>query len=559
MPRLLNRLAGFCPAHVEAIHKLDPSLASQGYHLDVSPTQIAIASSTEQGAFYAHQTLVQVRRQFPKALPAIHIEDSPDFVTRGIMLDISRDKVPTLATLLSLIDLFAELKINQLQLYTEHTFAYRNHQEVWENASPITADEIRELDRYCKARFIDLVPNQNSFGHMERWLKHPRYESLAECPEGFTFPWGYRHPGGFSLNPADPRSLRLIEELFDELLPNFSSRFFNVGCDETFDLGLGKSKALCEEKGKHRVYLDFLLKIHELTKKHKRTMQFWGDIILHEPELIKELPRDLIALNWGYESDHPFEKETAAFRDAKVPFYVAPGTSSWCSFTGRLDNAISNLKRAAASGLANGAIGYLNTDWGDIGHLQYLPISYPGVAAGAAYSWCLESNEDLDLARAMDLHIFKDPARVVADVLIKLGNVYQFSQPLANGSRIFWSLVGDAQRKKLYEPLTLKDFDDTEGEVREALSPLDSSRMQREDAQLIEDELRNNAKMVLAGCLRGRLRVQGDAKPSPDLTALLSQTIEEHRRLWLSRNREGGLPDSVGRLEVPMQASRPCE
>ena len=53
--------------------------------------------------------------------------------------------------------------------------------------------------------------------------------------------------------------------------------------------------------------------------------------------------------------------------------------------TGRTDNAIANLKSAAACGVANGAIGYLNTDWGDIGHLQYLPISYLGFAAGAAY------------------------------------------------------------------------------------------------------------------------------------------------------------------------------
>ena len=68
-------------------------------------------------------------------------------------------------------------------------------------------------------------------------------------------------------------------------------------------------------------------------------MQFWGDIILHKPELIPELPKDVIALNWGYDADHPFEKETRAFADAGVPFYVCPGTSSWLSISGRTDNA----------------------------------------------------------------------------------------------------------------------------------------------------------------------------------------------------------------------------
>src|SRR6185369_4793545 len=101
------------------------------------------------------------------------------------MLDISRDKVPTMKTLYELVDLLASWKINQLQLYTEHTFAYRNHEDVWKKASPMTAEEIRDLDEYCAERFIDLVPNQNSFGHMERWFEHPEYLQLAEAPNGY--------------------------------------------------------------------------------------------------------------------------------------------------------------------------------------------------------------------------------------------------------------------------------------------------------------------------------------------------------------------------------------
>ena len=54
------------------------------------------------------------------------------------MLDISRDKVPTMPTLFALVDRLAEWKINQLQLYIEHTFAYRGHEEVWRNADPMT-------------------------------------------------------------------------------------------------------------------------------------------------------------------------------------------------------------------------------------------------------------------------------------------------------------------------------------------------------------------------------------------------------------------------------------
>jgi hexosaminidase len=198
------------------------------------------------------------------------------------MLDISRDRVPTMARLYALVDQLAALKLNHLELYTEHTFAYANHREVWAQASPMTAAEIRELDAYCRARHVELVPNQNSFGHLQRWLKHPRYRDLAECPDGHEA-WGAWRAYPFSLNPLDPRSLALLDELYAELLPNFTSRRFNVGCDETVDLGQGRSKEACATRGKGRIYLDFLQQVHARVTQHGRTMHFWGDIILHHP------------------------------------------------------------------------------------------------------------------------------------------------------------------------------------------------------------------------------------------------------------------------------------
>jgi hypothetical protein len=68
-------------------------------------------------------------------------------------------------------------------------------------ASPMTAEEILRLDAYCRARFVELVPNQNSFGHFEQWLKHPEYRHLAECPDGFEYPWGGRSTSGSVLKP----------------------------------------------------------------------------------------------------------------------------------------------------------------------------------------------------------------------------------------------------------------------------------------------------------------------------------------------------------------------
>src|SRR5207237_510321 len=153
-----------------------------------------------------------------------------------------------------------------------------------------------------------------------------------------------------------------------------------------------------------------------LVKSHGRRMMFWGDIIVQKPELIRELPRDAIALEWGYEADHPFDRDGEMFARAGVPFYVCPGTSSWNSIAGRTDNALANLRSAAENGRKHGAIGYLITDWGDNGHLQYLPASYLAFAAGAAFSWCLESNRHADWAAALNAHAFEDSAGAVGRV-----------------------------------------------------------------------------------------------------------------------------------------------
>jgi len=274
-------------------------LQPQGYRLDILADRVQVSAHDPAGLFYGVVTLVQLLSQTQGTLPCGVIEDYPDFPVRGVMLDISRNKVPTMATLFELIDKFASWKLNHLELYTEHTFAYRNHQDVWADASPMTAEEIRRLDVYCRERFIDLVPNQNSFGHLTRWLTKPAYQELAESPNGGDTPWGTHNPLPNSLNPVDPRSLALLRELYDELLPNFSSQKFNVGCDETWDLGQGKCKALCEQRGNGRVYLDFLLKLHQLVKGHGKTMHFWGDIIIKHPELVAELPGDVVCWSGG--------------------------------------------------------------------------------------------------------------------------------------------------------------------------------------------------------------------------------------------------------------------
>ncbi|MBU6409490.1 MAG: beta-N-acetylhexosaminidase [Verrucomicrobia bacterium] len=405
--------AGTPPAGIRVIAtprgRRNPIRPREFYSLVISKTGVEISCSEPAGRRAALATLRQLPRQFGRRLPCLEIKDWPDFARRGVMLDISRGRVPKLKTLTELADHLADFKINELQLYTEHTFAYRRYKAVRRGWGALTAKEIQRLDAHCRAAGIDLVPNQNSFGHLRHFLEQPRLSKLAEVSAPYEEPGGkfVRRPS--TLAPGHPGAMKFLRGLYDELLPNFSSRLFNVGCDEPWDLGRGRSKILCREKGAGRVYLDFLEKIHREVSRRGKTMMFWGDIILKHPKLIPKLAGNrpgLIALNWGYEAAHPFERQAAQFAKSKIPFYVCPGTSSWQTLIGRHDNALANLRRAARAGQKHGAAGFLVTDWGDGGHPQPLAVSWPMLAAGVALAWNERGLDSAALISALGRDVF---------------------------------------------------------------------------------------------------------------------------------------------------------
>ncbi len=535
-------------------------IPNQGYTLRIRNDSITLKAADTSGVFYAWQTLKQLSTAFADSIPsALEIKDHPGFERRGYMLDISRDKVPTMNTLFDLVDMLASLKYNELQLYTEHTFAYSEHREVWENASPMTPEQIRTLESYCGVRNIDLVPNQNSFGHMERWLEHDSYLDLAECPENCNTIWGLRKR--HSLNPVNPESLEFMRSLYDELLPNFSSAYFNIGCDETVELGLGRSAERCKAYGKGRVYLDYVKDLYDAATSHGKKVQFWGDIILNYPELIDELPEDITALVWGYSADYPFDEHLPKFRNAGIDFYVCPGTSSWRSLTGRNSNGFENLRNAARNGYSNEARGYLLTDWGDHGHWQPAVVSIPTIIAGASLSWNPEKDPEPELAAWMDLHMFRDPTAQFSRALLTLGNAYSVSGIPPGNANIFhlmlhryaWSLEGNYQTREM----TAKGLLRSKEELLKGLELLEASRPQVRDGVLLKEELRQAASLSLHAIELGLKRLEaanGEVQHIPEMERKamadsLELLIEVHKKLWLKRNRPGGLDDSAQKLE----------
>jgi hexosaminidase len=566
---------------------IDPRLPleAQGYRLSVEDHGATLIGRDPAGLYYAAATLLQWVTLATSAatggssaragtamtcrpIPAVQIEDWPHYPQRGVLLDISRDKVPTMETLELLVERLAAWKINQLQLYTEHTFAYAGHEQVWREASPMLPQQIRDLDRFCRQRFIELVPNQNSFGHFHRWLVHPRYRALAECPDGIAHPFSdVVEP--FSLCPTDPGSIALLSDLYTQLLPNFSSKRFNVGLDETLDLGEGRSAAECRRDGPEEVYLRFLEQVHRLVEQNGRWMQFWGDIVIKHPELLSRLPENVTVLEWGYEPDHPFDDHLTHLQAAGVPFYVCPGTSSWNSFSGRSHEALLNIEAAARSGRAHGADGLLVADWGDNGHLQPLTSSFVGLLGGAAASWnvdrCLSHRT---IARILDRHVFQDPKEHTGAATTLLGSTHRACGALRiNGTALFSLLLSPADplTHKRYRGLSRDGLQVSRDQVQQALALLAQARPDCPDAAIVSRELDWVAETLLFACDVGQARLAIDrAAPLEALNGSIRRRLAEqletllarHESVWLARNRPGGRLDSSGRLAKLLEQLR---
>jgi len=530
--------------------ELKRAIEEQSFAIFIRPEGAEILAGGPSGLRHAEDAVRQLRAAGSAVVQCMDITDWPDFAARGVLLDISRCKVPTMDTLRGLVDLFSAWRINQLQLYMEHTFAYRGHERVWRGASPMTGREIEALDRYCAARGIELVPNQNSFGHMERWLKHEPYRRLAETTKPWKTPFGTLRNEPATLCPSDPGSIALIRDLYDQLLPHFSSRLLNVGCDETFELGQGRSRAACERRGRGRVYVDYLRKLHREVRQRGQRMMFWSDIIHEHRDAIARVPPDAIALVWGYEADHPFDRQCAELKRRGLDFYVCPGTSSWCSFAGRTTNAFGNLRNAARAGRRHGATGYLMTDWGDYGHRQYLPVSLGPLMYGAAISWCAASNRSLDIGDELGRRVLADAGGRSGRFWLEAGRIHEASGVVIRNRSVLFNMIDSplAEIPRI-EGLTPAKVSAMEGEVNRLLRKLTGTGA----TGLPSRELRATLAVLRHACRRGRMAFMAEGAARRRQAAALAKDVQRimarHRKLWLARNRAGGLRESLGYYE----------
>lgn len=521
------------------------------YHLIIQEDCVQIISKTEKAAFYGLVTLKQLQSE--QIIETQEIKDKPDLEVRGLMLDISRAKVLNVSSIKKIIDLVAELKYNHLELYVEgFSYEYKNIKEALTDKNYLTQEEYLEVEKYAIEKYIDFVPNQNGFGHMSDWLALDKFKELAECPDGFEI-WGSKRPPS-TLDPTNPKSFELVKQMYEEMIPFTKSKYFNMNFDEPYELGHGKSKQECLKTSTEDVYIEYLEKLANVVRKYNKTPMIWGDVLVKHPDKISKLSKDIVFIDWGYNKAYDFVNHAKMLEELKVKYLLAPGTSTWSSITGRFIDMKETIENSTYASKKYHGLGILLTDWGDMGHLQYLPSSYLGFIYGAMLSWSSGTIEDAEKYLAIILN-----DEILAKVIVELSRYHELEGEYRDyGTRLFasimWAEHGRRQDDKVNFFLNRMKSNIISYEAVQKLHDLfiqEKNKLQNAKECLEKDEIKN-AILLLETLLDINERLHSYLDNCivnfDEPIKNLEKYLENHKKLWLARNIKEGYAFSANRI-----------
>ncbi len=526
------------------VMKLEPEgrweNGKEEYLLEVTARKIRVTAPAPAGLLFGVQTLRQIIRQEKTVIPCLTVRDCPKIANRGYYFDVTRGRVPKLEELKKLAEKLSFYKINQLQIYIEHSFRFPGSSEVWRDDTPLTAEDILELDRHCRRYHIELIPSLSSFGHLYKVLRTKTFRHLGEFPETADAPFSLwdrmRH---HTLCAAEEGAIAYAKEMIDRYMELFSSSYFNICADETFDLGKGRSRALAEQKGTDTLYLAFVGELCRHVVSKGKIPMFWGDIIRSFPEAASGLPKETVCLNWGYA---PEESADAAEAFARIGIrqYTCPGVSGWDRLIPGIKDSYENIRRMCVYALTYGAEGVLNTDWGDHGHINHPDFSTAGMIYGAAFSWRGEILPFDEISRHISLLEYGDASETFISLLAAL------VQPGFGWREAVWYM--ERGRDWLTEEMfggtenCLKAIRETTDGLYRLIPGIEKQQRGRAASYLIG--LKGMELLVLAGSFVAEKEFGQKRKTEATgsvLAAQLEEWFYDYKALWRSVSRESEL------------------
>lgn len=351
-------------------------LKGEGYTLDVNGEEIVLLGESARGRFYGVMTLLQLLEQQKKSVvvPGVSIRDWPKQSMRGITDDVSRGQISSMNNFKKIIRFLARYKLNVYSLYIEDIFSFKNHPLIGRGRGDLTTAEVKELDAYARQYHVELIPIFETLGHWENILLMPEYAKYAEFP------------GAHTVNVSDEAVYKMLDGMIGELCDAFSSPWFNMAADESWDVGLGANKARVAASDLATVHAEHYKRLFEIIKKYKKKPMMYGDIILNNPTILDKIPRDVVIVDWHYGALDQYASP-GIFKAAGVPFVVSPAVFNFAGPFPNYINTMINIQNLNRDGFKNGALGLLTSNWNDYGGEALRELNYYGYAWTAECAW----------------------------------------------------------------------------------------------------------------------------------------------------------------------------
>jgi hexosaminidase len=553
----------------------DPVMQTEGYALVPDGRILYDIAATDTGLFYGAQTIKQlVRGNGSNAtLDTATVRDWPAMRYRGLSDDLSRGPIPTLKFQEHQIRVLSEYKVNIYSPYFENTLQYSANPVAASPGGAMSKADVQALVEYARKYHVTIVPEQEAFGHLHHTLEYDIYSPLAETPHGTV------------LAPGQPGSLPLIKSWFTEIAQIFPGPFIHIGADETFDLGKGQTKSQVEKEGLGAVYISFLRQIYTTLAPLHKTILFWGDIAMNSPELVKTLPKDMIAVAWVYNPQPDgYDKWLMPYVNANMQTWVAPGVNNWRRVYPDFNAGFENIQKFVADGQRLGSTGELNTVWNDEGEGLF-NLDWYGVLYGAAAGWQPGTSNIAQFQQAYGQVFHGDPTGDINQAQIELMAAQHVleSAGLASTTRFsFWvdpwsprgqeistKLLPVVTEMRLHTERAIMLIDEIRGMpgLRET-DALDAMEMgarrldflgyKFEAAQQIADEYRlayseQNDPERKRDVIHELGTIAGVDGQCADLRDGYGLTHDLYRAAWLKENREYSLDTVMAQYEMAMQ------
>lgn len=374
----LSKNSLFFPNNLYEVVTAKKDFQDQGYLLIAINSKLVVETNSKQGLFYGIQTLIQLlnSNQDKLSINEIKVLDYPALLIRGISDDISRGQAPKIENLKKFIQNISHFKINHYYLvYMQDMFKFRNYPEIGKNRGAYSKEEIKELVDFAKKHFVEIIPIFQTVGHWDNILYNPTYWKYGEFP------------GSNSLNLANDEIYEILDKTIEELSEVFTSEYFHIGADESFDVGKVKSKQYIEDKGLGKVYLDHYKKVYDIVKKYGyKKVVIYHDILNKYNDVLENLPKDMIIMYWKYDKKKKYST-LDKIKNFNFPIIVSPSIMDFNRIFPSIEKYEQNIMKLIKYGFIKGAIGEVTSSWGDYGNKEIRENRIYGFIFSAMVGW----------------------------------------------------------------------------------------------------------------------------------------------------------------------------